>query len=234
MDRENNASKLLKLIKIQEGGILHRNKSESDITNGYGIYRHAYPNEEIFQYYDNIAEEIGINGKSSTWTDENIKAIQSKIDLEIEFELSKQFYLNTYFKRFKIDVFSLPEQLCLAVASILINGPKLGSKALQQSYNIILKKYTKRFPEEFKNIKPISEDGIIGDNTAKAIMILNECVLKMNHPDSVELWLSVYLSCVKSLYVELATGKSKDKYAQYLRGWVLNRVDNLIKNIDNL
>ena len=232
MTREQKVEKFLSMVKKQEGGKLHYNKGEKDITTGYGIYRDAFPNVRIFKYIDGLAKELGIETPSSKWTRDEIEKVNNKIDSKKEDELTEEFYTENYFK--KIDIFELPVEMTLAVGSMLVNSQKLGSKALQMSYNLLLKKFSKRYPKEFAGIKEISEDGIIGPATAKAVYTLVKAVEGLGGT-ATDLWFSIYMSCAKSLYVEMSTDNGKeDKQLSFLRGWVLNRCDYLIKNIDDL
>lgn len=232
MTREQKVEKFLNMIKKQEGGKLHYNKGETDITTGYGIYRASFPNAKIFNYIDEIAKGLGISNPSNKWNKTEIEKVNVKIDSKKEDELTEEFYVENYFK--KIDIFELPVQMTLAVGSMLVNSQKLGSKALQMSYNLLLKKFSKRYPKEFSGINSISEDGIIGPATAKAVYTLVKAVEGLGGT-ATDLWFSIYMSCAKSLYVEMATDNGKeDKQLPFLKGWVLNRCDYLIKNIDDL
>lgn len=216
----------MNMIKKQEGGKLHRNKSEKDITTGYGIYKYSFPEAEIFKYIDSLAKSLNINKKSSEWSKSEIETINKNIDTNKELQYTIDFYNNEYFK--KIDIYKLPIQLTLSVGSILINSPKIASKALQISYNTMIK-----LIDSLSNEKQIDEDGIIGSGTRNAIYKLSE---KVESSDTDKyLWFYIFINSVISQYVDMATDNGKeDKQLQYLRGWVLNRCDYLIKNITYL
>ena len=77
------------LYKV-EGGVLHRNSEEFDITNAYGIYRHFHPKAEIFTYIDTIASSV-TRAPSNKWTKEQIVAINKLIDKNKELDLSYRF-----------------------------------------------------------------------------------------------------------------------------------------------
>ena len=121
---------LLNYLALAEGKEVHRNEGEDDITSPYGIYKKVYPNEEIFKYLDNVAEEIGIYKDSSEWTQEDIDKINASMNIEIVKLYVKSFYVK-YLKNTPYNI--LPNECKLAFFSMYTNSKTKAIKALQQS-----------------------------------------------------------------------------------------------------
>lgn len=227
-------------IKEFEGGKLHYNKGEVDITNGYGIYRGDNPNAKVFSIYDEIAKANGINNPSKKWNKEDIELIDSKLNSdarlkEQELNLTIEFY-QEYFKPLSkfIDVFYLNPLIGIPYANIFLNSNKIGNKSLQESYNLIIQSGLSTLYPDISEMKPIDEDGIVGPGTRKAIYGLNDLFSKGSNAEKTlffNYWKNVYISCCKTNYVDISTDNLKkegtDKQLQYIRGWI-NRCDKLV------
>lgn len=207
---------VLEMLKKAEGGKLHRNKSELDITTGYGIYKHVCPNEKIFKYLDEIAKSLNINKNSKEWDSDDLEEIQANIDYEKELEYTKEFYINY----FNLDLNILPNNLALGYCSIYVNSNKIANIALQKSTNFIIENY-------YKKCKKISEDGILGNQSKKTIEEVFKYVkLQSDQMDNV--WFLSFINFCQFEYVKISTDNGKeDKQLQYLKGWI-NRCINLL------
>lgn len=208
---------VLDMLKDQEGGRLHRNKSESDITTGYGIYKSVYPNAKIFSYIDEVAKSVGIEKKSKDWTEDDIVEINDKIDPVKEKELSLDFYKDY----FKMDMSIIPANLAVIFCSIYVNSNKIANIALQKSTNFMIENYVNKG----SILKP---DGIIGSGSKKVIKDVYDWVKRQSdHMDDV--WFMSFIYFVQFEYVQICTDNGKeDKQLQYLRGWT-NRVLSLLR-----
>lgn len=202
-------------IAKEEGGYLHRNPAETDITTGYGIYRTAQPDAKIFNYIDSIAKSLGINTKSNLWSKQQLELIQSKMDKETELSYSIDFYKN-YFKAIRLDEF--PIEVSREIASIYTNGPKIACKALQRTVNQFIE-------YGVLSKRPwLTQDGILGAKSWESINELNSICKKDTLRANQFKYL--FIGYCKTYYIELAV-LYPDKYLRYLRGWN-KRVDNLL------
>lgn len=222
---------LLDSIKSAEGGKLHRNKIETDITTGYGIYRVKHPTASIFSYIDSLAKELGITKPSSEWSDSEINQVNSKIDPEKELELSAEFYKG-YFKY--SDYTNVPDMLLFSYFNIYVTSTTIAVRAMQSTYNLFIKK----FPEIalkplYGEMTPIKVDGKLGSGTKGAINKLGLILSKENSLYIPALTL-IFYNYAKSGYVEIGTDEvkttGKDKHAIYLKGWD-NRVNKLMEDM---
>lgn len=230
-----NIEKFVLSLKEFEGGVLHKNAGETDITNGYGIYKGDNPKAEVFTYYADLAKELGIKTASSKWTKEEIKKVNDVIDPDRELQLSIEFY-QEYFKPLSkfIDLFSLDPLISVPYGNIFLNSNTIGNKSLQQSVNLIIESNLRNTFPEIATMNKIAEDGIVGPGTRKVVYFLNELFgekaiyereLFFNY------WCNIFISLCKTNYVDLSTDNLKktgtDKQLQYLRGWI-NRCDKLV------
>lgn len=221
---------VLKLRKA-EGGRLHRNKSESDITTGEGIYRASNPDAEIFTYIDSVAASLGIKDPSSKWDNETINKVNSALDDEKVIELAASFY-RTYCKELYVE--NLCDEMIYPFFNIYVNSKKIGGKGLQRSYNWMINYLKTLKIDLFMNKAPISVDGIIGKGTRSAVKELSDAIESSSNILGESrtlgtLWKVTFINFVKSYYVDMGTDNGKeDKQLQFLRGWVLNRCDTLM------
>lgn len=214
---------ILRKLRQAEGGRLHKNSGEEDITTGYGIYRHAYPNDEVFKYVDQVAASLGINKPSKTWTNEEIKKVDNMMDDEIELDYSLSFY-ETYFKGLEFE--NMFPCLVYPFANIYTNSRKKAIESLQRSCNHYVK--ISYIAPLFPNWKDIDTDGLIGPATRNAIKEITKVVTATKDNPEVygNLFLYLFLSDVKSEYIDLAVA-NPNKYVKFLNGWD-NRVNFLL------
>lgn len=205
---------LLADIRKQEGGRLHYNRSESDITTGYGIYRAANPKAEVFKYIDNVARDIGIKTPSKNWNNIDIlNRVNDAIDPDEELEYTYLFY-KEYFAPVCLD--QVHEVLVPVIASLYTNGTKFCITTIQRALNKIYTKY-----DLDPSYRVMGVDGSFGPITKKWYLDLQ------GYGDTINLeFRYLLLVYAKSYYINLAT-KAPDKYLQYLTGWD-NRVNNLL------
>ena len=221
---------LVEKLREIEGGLVHKNKGESDITTSCGIYRGAHPNAGVFTYIDQLAMAIGISKPSSQWTRVELDAINNHIDRDIENSYSVEFYKD-YFSKV-VDINKLPNELIWPFYNIYVNGNKLAGKALQYSCNLMLKKYPKLFnPSGDKN--ELNVDGLIGNGTRSLLYSISEIVKFLPQGDVYgEIWKQYFLQRCKTEYVMIGTTDvsktGTDKDIKFLRGWI-NRCDALLE-----
>ena len=204
-----NEKEMLDMLKKLEGGRLHFNKGEKDITNGYGIYRYAHPNAEIWKYIDNIAQSLGINVPSYRWSRDMISAVNINIDPEIEAKLSLVFY-REYFAPTKMELY--PASFIKCLVSIYVNGVKLYNRSLQLALNKMIK--AGRVPGPMLVV-----DGAVGNKTLGVVKIIT------SKPELHEEFKQVFLDTCKESYTSLANSNPA-KYGRFLKGWH-NRVEAL-------
>lgn len=193
-----------------EGGIIHRNKTEADITNGYGIYRAAHPRARVWDNIDACAKSLGICGPSSSWCGKDIQAINKALNKEEDRFLSYLFYVD-YYKPALLE--ELPRNCILYGISIYANGPKLYGRSVQIAVNEFIKA---------GHLKGdlLLVDGNLGPKSAAAVNAIKAMDSKKH-----EIFKSILLDVTKDQYVRLADS-NPSKYGRYKRGW-LHRVESL-------
>lgn len=220
----------LELIKKFEGGKLHRNSGETDITTGYGIYRAAHPNATVFQVYDLGASKLGITSPSSEWTKEEISMVNDLIEgkdadpelNDLMIQKTKEFY-NAYFSKATYE--GVPSELSLAYKLIYINSNKIANKALQSTYNLAVKiaGYNKQ----------LKVDGIVGSGSKQAFKEFKEFIDYHSEVINVNTLLAIFISYCKSFYIDISTDEvnstGTDKHLKYLNGWD-NRCNTILES----
>ena len=84
---------ILAFLKIQEGGVVHHNAGEADITNGYGIYKYAWPNVEIWKYIRSVGMIQGLPSETKSWSDAACRnVVTPNIDPKYDLWLSYKAY----------------------------------------------------------------------------------------------------------------------------------------------
>lgn len=211
---------LLNSIKESEGGVLHRNSTENDITTGYGIYRTSNPSASIFSYIDSVAKGIGITTPSSKWSKEEISKVNSAMNPDKELEYTSEFYRG-YFKY--DDYKDVPDKLRFSFFNVYVTSKTIASKALQSTFNLFIKK----FPEIglkplYGELNPIKVDGVLGSGSKAAINKLGVILEKENNL-YIESLVLIFFNYVKTFYIDISTDNipkdGTDKQAIYLRGW---------------
>lgn len=203
---------ILDLLKGEEGGYIHRNSSEEDITNGYGIYRFQHPKAQVWAYIDNCAKSLGITSPSKTWTQIQIDSINHIINPEMDRYYSYVFY-SSFFKNTGLE-FS-HKLVAPTVISLYTNGNKLYNLSLQRALNAMIKD---------GNIKcaKLVEDGVVGPKT---LNVFKEISTKGGNVLNEKLKLLILLYA-KTYYTNLVASKPNE-YLRYAKGWD-QRVNNRI------
>lgn len=204
--------KLLDSIYDVEGGRLHRNPKEKDITNAYGIYRFQQPKAAIWTYIDSIAKTITTK-PSSLWDDKTIEAIDAKIDKvkerELSYEFYKEFFVGAYLELFHPD-------LVIMVANCYVNTPLGTIKAIQEALNDCYKYGI--FKVDKKEVPPVL--GKFGPQTRTAVTTFS----KNADWKDIIIFKNCALLYMKSYYAELVIGNTITMLPN-LRGWN-NRMEN--------
>jgi hypothetical protein len=208
-----NYSIVLNNLKEAEGGLLHRNLKESDITNSYGIYKYKHPNAIVFGYIDKVAKEI-TNEKSNRWDDDLIKEIDNMLNKSMERYFSYLFY-KEYLEDLHIDLFH-PFNV-ITMVNLYANSP-LGTwlsiqEGIWDMYRYGLLKTDKR------DISSV--DGKYGLKT-------KNCLLEIKNNEDIKyqiIFNQSILLAMKGYYSDLIN-RNPDKYLTYIKGW-----DNRIENI---
>lgn len=209
--------KILKDLEVAEGGILHYNEGEEDITNGFGIYRNMHPHARVFEYIDSVAMSIGVTSPSRTWTKNSpeLKQVRNALqaqDPSIERWLSYEFY-QKYFGNLQLE--SLPMDIASVLVSLYTNGQKLCGFALQTAINDMYRKY--------KIGRPVPVDCMIGPGTMGAtIDLCRSCP----NDQALENFKYLILLAAKTYYISTVVN-SPGAFLKFLKGWN-SRVDSLI------
>lgn len=220
--------KFYSLVAKFEGGKLHRNSNESDITTGYGIYRGAHPNASIFSYIDKLAMSINIFTPSNEWTKDEINSVNHVLSYneeakEKEYQLTVDFYRD-YFK--KVDYEGVPDLLNAAYKLIYINGTKIANKALQSTYNAIAK--------IVGETNVLKVDGLIGSGSKSAFKEFNSFIEYNSEVVTDYTLLAYFISYAKSFYIDISTDElpttGTDKHLRYLQGWD-NRCNTILETL---
>lgn len=86
---------VLKDLNTDEGGKLHRNNTETDITTGMGIYRTVHPTAEVFKYIDLVAASV-TTAKSNQWDLATINKVNGLLNNDVMYYLTYLFYKDFY------------------------------------------------------------------------------------------------------------------------------------------
>ena len=200
---------MLDLLLKAEGGYLHRNKGEVDITNGYGIYRGAHRTAKVFEYIDSVARSLDEDRPSHVWEPNVIKLVNSKIDPAQDRWYSYLFYKH-YYRVWDFD--RIPMEVIPVVISIFANAPKMFCKAYQRTVNGFIAN---------GHIKgaPLVVDGAIGPKS----MAASAAIFNLG-PEAIKDFKNLLLnSCIDGYRSIVAASPAKNIY---LRGWI-NRVEGL-------
>lgn len=225
----NNYLKLVEKLYVVEGGKIHKNKNEKDITSSCGIYRYAHPNADVFKYIDQIAIAVGITKPSTQWTSTELELVNKHIDKDLELSYSVDFY-KTYFKVLDLD--KLHDIMIWPFANIYTNSNKIANKAMQTSCNLMMRYNPKLFNPN--NLKELVVDGIIGNGSREVIYTISSVLAFLPDGDVYAvLWKMFFINACKSEYILLSTNEvsstGTDKDIIYLKGWS-NRCDALVED----
>ncbi len=213
----NNYSKLMDNLLDVEGGRLHKNSTEIDVTNRYGIYRGSRAGRNfkpLWDYVDKVASKV-TKLPSSKWTNEISSEVNNLLDPDKVRYLSYLFYKD-YFAGAHLDLFH--NDLVILMANLYTNSPKGAWMSVQEALRDIQRDGILNMP--FKKLS--IADGVFGDKTRKALL---EFLKTADRKDIIIFKKSILLS-MKSYYIDLAVG-NPDKFLLYLNGW-----DNRMEEAD--
>ena len=209
----------LKNIRKREGGELHRNRNETDITTGAGIYRGKHPHEDIFKYIDSVAQSIGIQRPSKDWTDSEIKEVDALLNPSELDKLSYQFY-KKYLSGAMLHLFP-GEDLVKTMADLYTNSPKGAWKAVQYMIKIAYNRGYLDISE--KDISVI--DGLPGRKTKIGMDAIS--TLKDGYLEACRAYMIFGMTLY---YIDISLDEMDvnipgvDKHLKYLKGWTHNRM----------
>lgn len=193
---------------LAEGGKIHYNSTEKDITSGRGIYR--YNNKGvIWDYVDTVAKSIGIMIPSVSWDKDELDKINKNINPDIMEYLEYLFY-KQYYAKIHLDEF--PASIQPTVASIYANTEVGAIKSIQFAAKTMHKMDKKYLGLQDNEISEV--DGRMGDNTRKAIKSLAGKD-KIVH-DLFETLMALYAAFNHG---SLVAG-NPEKFLVYLKGWM--------------
>ena len=208
---------LLNYLAKAEGTQIIRNKTESDITAPYGIYKTMHPNADIFKEIDKIATKAGLSGDSKSWTKSNLDVLNEyvlKNNLSQTLKRLAAVFYDNYLEDAELNLY--PQKAMITRFSLYTNSPKLANKATQDAIN------------DFITNKLISHDlltvdGDAGANTKQALKLIFDLC---ERDDNLGLLFESYmLLSMSKNYAKLAV-LNHDRYLEYLNGWN-NRLDKL-------
>jgi len=207
---------LLDNLKTTEGGYLHHNEKEIDITNGWGIYRGTGLGKDfkpLWDYIDSVAKQV-TSKPSPQWTLAELQAIDKLLDKNIELNLTYTFY-KEYFKDARLHLF--PSRLVILMSNLYTNSPKGAWMSIQEGLRDLVA--DKILLVDIKDLSIV--DGNFGDKTEKA---LNLFLSIADRKDEIIFKKSVLLA-MKSYYIDLSIS-NPTKFLGNLNGWD-NRMENL-------
>ena len=205
------SKKLLTYLYEAEGGKVHYNKGEVDITSPGGIYRKSHPNARIFVYIDSVAKNIGITSPSKLWGKKTLRMVNRQLDMDRVDILLSRFY-NEFLESAHLEEF--PTEATVMMYSLYINSPKRAWKAVQQAIRDMVQ--SRVIISDLSATSTV--DGVYGRKTANMLALIDA--------DEVGGEFKMYIaSAMKTQYIKLALARPK-KFMRYLKGWD-NRVNKL-------
>ena len=211
------------LLKKLEGGVIHFNHTESDITTGRGVYKAKDTKATLlWDYIDAVAKECGLSGVSSEWgrIKANLDTINAKVNSNtiewLEYLFYKEYYANVYIDKF-------PTALQPTIVSIKATTQVGCAKAIQFAIQNMHRLSPSLLGLNTDEVTAI--DGALGKNSVKAI----ERLSRLNKTE-IELFKMYILFYMWEYYQELASG-NPGKYGQYIRGWKNRMFDTLNINV---
>lgn len=218
--KDQNLTMFLKELRELEGGVLHRNKTEENVTTGYGIYFKGNEKTAIYKYISNLGQKLGFDKDTSKWSQDEIKKVNAAIDPEEELKATKEFY-SAYFK--SLDIENIHRYVVINICSIFVNSRSMGVRVLQKSYNemiALLSRY-----RNMVGFEKVAEDGLIGPKTRDAIKKLSKAI----KDEDAMCWNSIgaVITCLE--YRQLVENKPENRI--YLKGWMNRVLENMRDNI---
>lgn len=203
---------ILDNLKEAEGGKLHRNSKELNITNAYGIYRHIHPKAKIWEYIDRVALTV-TRAPADKWDAAMINKINLLIDPTIERGLSKEFY-SSYFRNLPTDL--IHTDSILVIANCFTNTQTGTLEAIQEGLNDCYKYGLFKFTpsKERKDGNILTVDGKFGDESKRALTAF----MSVSDRKDRLIFRSCMLLWMKSNYIKLAVNNQTGMLPN-LRGW---------------
>lgn len=203
-------------VKESEGGYIHRNKKESDITNSYGIYRGRPAGAAMTDLWDYI-EDVGSSittSPTNQWSGATIATVEALLDDKVEKYLSYKFY-EKYLKGARLELF--PRELVLIMSNLYTNSPKGAWMSVQEALRDISKDGILPIPLSDLSIV----DGDFGNKTRDSLL---EFMRIADWKDKI-IFRKAILLAMKTYYSNLIASNA-DKFLINIRGWN-NRVEEL-------
>jgi len=204
--------RLMEYLYKAEGDEIHYNRNEKDITTPGGIYRYAHPDAEVFDYIDDVADEIGITSDSKHWGKRELNMMNIAVDPDVMAGYVERFY-DEYLKGAKLELFHGNAKI--AMYSFYVNSPKQAWKAVQQALLDMV---------ELGMLKDITKDmlsRVDGRYGRKTEVALNSVHVS-------DKMFGMYIcNAMKTRYTRLVAARPK-KFLQYAKGWD-NRVNEIVR-----
>lgn len=196
-------------IEKAEGGYLHKNEKESDITNSFGIYKGGVAGgncKDLWEYIEIVAEPITTT-PTHEWTPETVAAVEPLIDDRVERYLSYKFY-EKYLKGARLHMF--PPELVLVMSNLYTNSPKGAWMSVQEALRDISKDGIS--PTALADLSTV--DGSFGDKTEKSLLAF----MSIADWKDILIFKKSILLAMKTYYSELIAHNA-DKFLVNIRGW---------------
>lgn len=208
-----------------EGTYIHRNKTESEYTTSFGIYKKSFPKSKPILYVDSLASKYGcdIDARDYRVARKEIKKLNSKLTVKEKTkirDLAYEFYMKKFMdKKINnvIDQYNCENKakFSLSYFSIAVNGGLGRSrKNIQKAINVLTRK------------RVVGVDGKIGPGTVgKFKGLLNKLLGKSKCNIVFDKLNQTFLIQMKLFYDHLIS-RNNAKYGRYKRGWY-NRLKGL-------
>lgn len=207
-------------LKKAEGGYIHRNQGESDITTGYGIYKAVHPTAEVFNYIDSLAKTLNIYGDSSSWTKIEIDKINKILNVNTERYLTYLFY-NKYLAGAHLNLFT--PQMIPVMVNLYTNSTKGAWMSIQEGLRDL---HADGILDLHKSDLS-TVDGKYGGKTKRALVMFKNIKTTTDYEKDLLniIFRKSVLLAMKTYYTKLVTARP-DKFLKFAKGWD-NRIEKL-------
>jgi len=207
-------------IKHAEGGHIHYNVGEEDITTGYGIYKVGHESAIVFEYITMLANSLNIDTNSKHWNKEEIDRVNEILDPEVERYLTYLFYgkylSGAYLYLFRPD-------MVMVMVNLYTNSPKGAWMSVQEALRDLQEDGILKL-----NLSELSTvDGQYGSKTNNALNMFNNIKTETEYEKTLLdlIFRKSVLLAMKSYYTDLVSAKPS-KFLKFAKGWD-NRIENL-------
>ena len=204
----NNLEEILNHLYKVEGGALHRNPTEADVTSPRGLYKSQDSKSKIWEYYNSVAASLGITTNSKGWSAKQIVAINSKADANLILNYEREYYIS-YFKGLPIDITVLNPMLAVLISSLYANSPQGCIISLQEALIYLNKAGIISIPAD----KLSAPDGVVGNNTKYSMQAITNLDAK-----DLMIFSLLIIGRMQEYYINIAV-ETPGKYLVYLNGW---------------